>query len=207
VTLVSVCGAGCVVAVVSVLAVRVVSKVRRGNVTDDEVAGIFLLLSGLIYLVPLLVLSFMDRYLIALIPLLAVGIACLRDDPPGGEVVGGRLLRLSAISVLVSFSLFAIGGTRDYQTWNQLRWDAVQDLVGSGTAHLGDIDGGLEVNGWYMYDPNYQYAPNKSWWWVRGDSYRISFGNMPGYRILKEYRYYRLIPPHAERVLALQKNP
>jgi hypothetical protein len=69
-----------------------------------------------------------------------------------------------------------------------------------------DIDGGFEFNGWYMYDSQYKSDPKKSWWWVQGDTYRIGFGSMPGYTVIKEYSYLHWMPPHAGKIVVLKEN-
>ena len=69
--------------------------------------------------------------------------------------------------------------------WNRVRWVALNDLTERRHISVYDIDGGFEFNGLYMYDPDYQYDLRKSWWWVRGDMYKIGFGSIAGYTIIE----------------------
>jgi hypothetical protein len=173
---------------------------------DIEAARTFLLLSVIAYLLPCLTLWFFDRYLIVVGPLIAAGIASVSSAPPGVSGATKVVSRLAALALLVVSGLFAVLGTRDYLAWNRVRWEALHDLMGSGSAKAEEIDGGYEFNGLYLYDPSYQESPAKSWWWVRGDKYQIAFGDVPGYRVIKEYSYNRWMPPHVGKVVVLQRD-
>ena len=85
-------------------------------------------------------------------------------------------------------------------TWNQVRWDALHELMVHKQIKVDDIDGGFEFNGFYMYNQNYKVDSLKSWWWVKGDKYRIGFGNNPGYNIIKEYNYLNWMPFYTAKI-------
>jgi hypothetical protein len=207
ITAMSILGAGLLITTLCVRAINLVPRLRFGKITDSELVGIFLLLSAIIYLLPLCLFGYFDRYLIPTIPLFTAGIACLSGHFPPFRLVNTRALRFSAVAVLAAFSLFAIGTTSDYLAWNRMRWEALHDLVEDNHVNVRDIDGGLEFNGFYTYDLHYQYDPRKSWWWVQGDTYRICFGAMPGYKLIREYSYRHWLPPYAGRVVVLRKSP
>jgi hypothetical protein len=82
----------------------------------------------------------------------------------------------------------------------------LRNLIDSGSAKAEEIDGGYEFNGFYLYDSSYRKSPGKSWWWVRGDTYQIAFGDVPGYRAIKEYSYHHWMPPHIGKVVVLQRD-
>ena len=208
VTVMSVIGAGLLTTTFTVRAFDLVPRLGVATkISVNEVVGIFFVLSAMIGLLPIVASSFIDRYLIPPVPLFATGLACICGGPRQSCRVNARVLHLSAVAVLIGFSLFAIGSTRDYLEWNRLRWAALHDLVDNDHVDVKDIDGGLEFNGLYMYKAGYQYNPSKNWWWVQGNTYQICFGGMPGYRIIKQYSYHHWIPAHIGRVVVLEKRP
>jgi hypothetical protein len=208
ITAMSLLGAMFLIATLGVHAINLVQRLRpSGKISDSKAVGIFLLLSAMIYLLPLLVSHFFDRYLVPAIPFLAAGIAGVSGHFPRFPLVNTRTLRFAAVALLAAFSLFAIGSTRDYLAWNRVRWEALHDLMENKHVNMGDIDGGFEFNGLYLYDPHYQQDPRKNWWWVQGDTYQIGFRNIPGYKVIKEYSYPHWIPPHVGKVVVLQQNP
>ena len=208
ITAMSVLGAAFLIATLAVRVINLVGRPRLGAKTsDNEAVGIFFLLSAMIYLLPLLASDFFDRYLVPPIPFFAIGIAGMSDHFPRFSLATTRIPRLAAIALLAGFSLFAIGGTRDYVGWNRVRWEALHDLTEHKHVSAADIDGGFEFNGLYLYDPHYQRDPRKSWWWVQRDTYQIGFQNVPGYTVIKEYTYFHLMPPHTGKIIVLKKNP
>jgi hypothetical protein len=111
-----------------------------------------------------------------------------------------------AAMLLVCLSVFSVLATRDYLAWNRVRWLALNELTSNAGVSAEHVDGGLEFNGYYLYDPAYQPQADKSGWWVRDDSFLLSFAEMPGWRCEKEYRYHHWLPPYTGRVLVLKKE-
>ena len=209
VTALSFLGAGLLV---GILGVSVIDSGRRilarRKVSDREEAGIFFLLSAVIYLIPVIMgVGIFDRYVVPAIPLFAGAIAGLCRRLPQFNQLQPAALRFPVLALLAAFSLFAVGGAHDYLAWNRVRWEALRDLTANDHVSPEDIDGGFEFNGLYLFDPHYRADPTKSWWWVHRDTYLIGFGNVPGYQVIKEYAYNSWIPPHAGKVVVLKANP
>ena len=215
VTAMSLLGATLLIAVLSWAALKFVSGLRLGShIPHNQVVGIFFLLSGVIYLLPLLVAGFYDRYLIPVIPLFAACAACAYGCVPQShrEKVGS--LRSLGVVILVAMSVFAIGATRDYLAWNRLRWDALRHLMEERGVAASNIDGGFEFGGLYLSgSKNYQKTlhagtqdPTNSWWWVQEATYLIAFGDVTAYKVIKEYTYLNWITPRIGKILVLQKN-
>lgn len=186
---------------------------------DVQAAGcVFVLLSAAAYMTPLLAIpeSFYDRYIIVTIPLVAIGVAILLERRRNGEPLHADAFSAGPINVfrialgvmavcLMIIAVFSVGATRDYLVWNQIRWNALMDLMKQGVK-AEQIDGGFEFNGLYLYDPKYRKVPEKSMWWVQGDEYLIAFGKTPGYHVIKEFRYSHCMPPGIGKVLVLRKD-
>lgn len=208
ITAMSFLGAAFLLTALGVHAIQLVLKRwLGGKISDNEAVGIFLLLSAMIYLLPLFASNFYDRYLVPTIPFFAAGIVGVSGHFPRFRLVKKKPLHFAAIALLTVFSLFAIGSTRDYLAWNRIRWEALNELMENNHVHVEDIDGGFEFNGFYLYDPHYQPDSRKSWWWVKRDIYQIDFQNIPGYKIVKEYSYPLWIPPHVGKLVMIQKYP
>lgn len=75
----------------------------------------------------------------------------------------------------------------------------------SSRAGAGNIDGGLEFNGWYLYDSSYKWTPGKSWWWVHDDTYKISLGRIPGYKVVEEYTFSHWMLPYTGRIVVQKR--
>ena len=81
--------------------------------------------------------------------------------------------------------LFSIGAVHDYMAWNRVRWEAFAqpDVTGIKPS---EIDGGLEFNGWYLYNAAYKSTPEKSWWWVM-DNTSGGCQYCTGYRLFQQH--------------------
>jgi hypothetical protein len=63
------------------------------------------------------------------------------------------------------------------------------------------IDGGHEVNGWYLSNP----VADKSYWWVLDDEYIIASRRISGYQEVEGRVLKRWLPLSDGRVVALQR--
>jgi 4-amino-4-deoxy-L-arabinose transferase-like glycosyltransferase len=204
ITALSLAGAALLLTAIGLGIVNLGQKARLFKMNDSEAAGVFLLLSAVIYLAPFMMAGYtLDRYLVPIMALVAAGMASLSlpstpDDAKGNRLVGAALLGMLA--------LFAICGTRDNLAWNRARWAALDDLMEKQHVKAADIDGGFEFDGFYLYDSMYKKDPTKSWWWVQGDTYEVAFRPLAGYTPIKEYNFSHWMPPYAGKVLVLRKN-
>lgn len=167
-------------------------------------AGAFLLLIPVIYIAPFMPNSFLDRYLIPMIPFLIGGLAAVK---PSDQFLPSKFCRSLAIGLAAGFFVFSICGARDYLAWNRTRWLALDELMENDKVQPSNIDGGMEFNGYYLYSPVYQDQPGKSYWWVKDDSYLVTFGPVPGYNVFREYHYTHWMPSFTGNIYVLKKNP
>jgi 4-amino-4-deoxy-L-arabinose transferase-like glycosyltransferase len=178
-------------------------SLKPTRIQPDQIAGIFFLLCGGVYLAPILVIGGWDRYYIPALPFLLIGIAALASTFWAGQT---RARLALAVLLLGSLSVYAVFGTRDYLAWNRVRWTALHDLLVTEKVTPADIDGGFEFNGLYLYDPAYKEDPAKSWYWVDRDSYLLAFAEMPGFTAIKQYKYSHWLPPYTGRIFVLKKD-
>jgi hypothetical protein len=207
VTFLALCGALLLLCALSKSIADILPRLVRRRLEGTETVTVFLLLSAGIYLLPVLARGYhIDRHLLPSLLLIAAGLLSAYGKLTGNFDGVSKHKRILASALLAGFGLFAIAGTRDYLEWNRVRWQALKDLTATSGVNADDIDGGFEYNGWYLYDPAYKRDLSKSFWWVNRDTYVISFGNLPNYRVLRQYTYFHVLPPHQQQVLVLQKQ-
>jgi hypothetical protein len=156
-----------------------------------------------IYLLPVGINGFFERYLLFVIRLIMLIV--LPDEFIKEREISKKIIAMALSLVLLS-GIFAIAGTHDYLLWNRVRWQALNNLRQSSGISPNYIDGGFEFNGWYLYNPVYKEKPGKSWWWVDRDDYIITFGNLSGYEEVKRYPLSRWLPFGPEKIMVLHKN-
>jgi hypothetical protein len=209
VTALSLLGGALLLVVVGIVAIRLLPTFWPGYMSGNKAVVTFLFLSAAVYMIPILVLGFFDRYLVpAIPPLLAASVASLLLEDhakPGGT--GEWMLHVVASLLIGLFFVFSICSTRDYLTWNRTRWLALNDLMEGKHVSAEDIDGGFEFNGLHLYRRNYRPTSDKSWWWVNKDTFVVAFGAIPGYSVMREYKYRQWMPPHNGSILLLEKDP
>ncbi|HWY29975.1 MAG TPA: glycosyltransferase family 39 protein [Candidatus Acidoferrum sp.] len=169
----------------------------------EEQAGVFLLLVSIIYMGPIMLSPFFDRYLIPIIPFLAGFLMLFRSQ----DDLRFKAFRFLIIAVMMlGLSVFSICGTRDYLAWSRARWEALDNLMANEHVKPESIDGGFEFNGFYLYSPVRASPPGKSFWWVIDDSYMITFNPVPGYSVLHDYHYTHWMPPYTGDIYVMKRD-
>jgi hypothetical protein len=70
-----------------------------------------------------------------------------------------------------------------------------------------DIDGGLEFNGWWGYDPKFRSSIDRISTEMRhGDAYLLTMRNVDGYDVLSRYAFQRWLPGGSGEVVVLKKR-
>jgi hypothetical protein len=119
-----------------------------------------------------------DRYYFPCLLALALGIPALLPDARSGW----RWLPASAVGLAVAW--FAVAGTHDYFRWSQARL-ALYDQARAAGASPSSIDGGYELNGWYLTHQDYPQTcigpcSCQPWsWFCTDNSYRVVQGGVP----------------------------
>jgi hypothetical protein len=211
ITLIAVGGATLLLLELGLIVGKLVSAWRKRQFDTAMTMRAFLLFNAAIYLAPLFLAGYFDRYLLvptfALLALLAIEWQSDANAavPQKARGHGARGFAAAAAFVLVLTSAYAVAGTHDYMSWNRARWTLLDTLRSQGVKPA-QIDGGEEFNGTYTYDPKYVDSPSKSFWWVIDDEYIVQFGDNPGYHTVASIDVDGWLPNFRTRLLALQRN-
>jgi hypothetical protein len=174
---------------------------RDRKPTEVQTECYFAAACTVIYLSPFFVVELFDRYIAAIVPMVCLFILAF-TQPARASSSATRVL---AGATCTCIALFGVLGTHDYLSWNRARWQAIADLERLDHANSSNIDGGFEFNGSTSYDSNYQPTPGMSWWWVKDDTYQVTFGRVPGMSELRRYRYTTYLPPGTRFIHALRR--
>jgi len=204
VTLLSTLGGGILLVCLASVIISMASDIRSVPKQGQRIHMLFFLLSAVIYFSPLSISQlYFDRYLIPLLLPLSFLIILSRTE----RIISGRkTIKALAVFLIACFVFFSTTVTHDYIAWNRTRWEALHDVMTEDGASPSQIDGGFEFNGLYLYSNDYQPNYPKSWWWVQDDLYMISFGEVPGYKVLQQYRYNRWLPRNEGKILVLKRE-
>ena len=175
------------------------------KIDNTDIKSIMLLnnSTAFVYFIPIGLGYFFDRYLLLLLPLSIIMVLTSIANIDNFQVnkVNSALFSIALIGI------FTIGVTHDYLSWNRIRWQALNNLMQQEIS-LNRIDGGLEFNGWYLYDPNYSvYHARKAnlvWWWVEQDDYIIDFNKIEGYEVAKQYPLKNWFPFQSDSIFVLR---
>ena len=199
VTVVSLFGLFRIVEFVITFAARAFDRDFRDRDTWIECS--FGLVCAATYFTPLLLTTLFDRYIAAIVPIFCLFILAFPQSTP----VVYRSARIMAGVIFACFGIYAISGTHDYLSWNRARWQAIDDLQRTENANPDNIDGGFEFNGSTSYDADFQPREGKSTWWVKDDTYQITFGPVAGMAELRRYKYTTYLPPDTRYIHVLRR--
>jgi hypothetical protein len=174
---------------------------RDRKPTEVQTEYYFAAVCTIIYLSPFFVVELFDRYIAAIVPMVCLFILAFTQPARASSSAA----RVFAGATCTCIALFGVLGTHDYLSWNRARWQAIADLERLDHANASNIDGGFEFNGATSYDPNYRPSRGMSWWWVKDDTYQVTFGPVPGMRELRRYRYTTYLPPGTRFIHALRR--
>lgn len=191
---------------------RIVRRARAAQPCSTETLARAYLLAGIaIYMVPLVLAGYYDRYLLPatalLLLLIAAQTSASASAPREANVAQRALRRLrvcASAGALALTAWLAVGGAHDYLGWNRAR-AGLADTLAQANVPWRKIDAGFETNGQHLYDRGFQPMPGKNWWWVYDDEYMITFSARPGYAVTDSREIDLWLPPFRTRVLTLQR--
>ncbi len=156
----------------------------------------------ILYFTLLTISGHFDRYQTFYFPLILLSLLHLGRAFPWNT---SKVFLAGVLLMTLAIGYFSVAGTHDYLSWNRVRWQVLRSIMLQKEIPPSEIDGGYEFNGWYLYDPNYRKVPEKSWYWVIRDTYRISFAPVSNYRILQTFSYRKWLPFGGNQLLLLQR--
>jgi hypothetical protein len=147
--------------------------------------GLFGVVTSFALLAPFLIDGrFQERYLLPAVPFFALSLVALSKPDIGELGWPRRILGLALGSaLLLGYATISVLYMHDNLLWNRARWDAVAYLVTEKGVVPARIDGGLPVNGWFLFDAegplreryaNWRAQPPR-WWRNDAADYRIAF--------------------------------
>ncbi len=196
------CSGACLLAVdLAIIALRRGRAVMlRSDVTFVDAITLFGVFATAAYFAPLVIGGFFDRYVAVVLPVLFMPLLV-----SGNSVRMPRAMMPVLAAATIFIVTFGVLGTHDYISWNRARWQALTVLQNRSGLGPAQIDGGLEYNGTYLYDPAYRETNIKSWWWVRDDLVRLSFSPMADSTVIGRFPYTTYLP-YAQRYIYVSKR-
>ena len=155
-------------------------------------------------LAPFMVIGYIDRYLLFTLPFL---FALWALTWPAGESVAAPWRRGIALAWIVAVIGLSAIATRDFFSWNRVRWDAIHIAERLG-ATPETLDGGYEYNGFKrLADGMVPRVPGKSFWWVKDDVYVVAFTAVPGYEIIETLHVPHWLSRSPREIMLLRRWP
>jgi len=107
--------------------------------------------------------------------------------------------------------MFGVIGTRDYMSFNRVKWDALSFLIEKEKIPVEKIDGGFEFNEWHLSHQKILVMTDDSskkgrFWPVVDDEYIVTVTEIEGYDVYKEFKYRRWLPPGNHSINVLKRN-
>ena len=166
-----------------------------------------MVLAGAFQILPFYVVWPQDRYLLPL--LLPAAVLVLETF---------RNVRWSAAATalgLIIFYLYGAVSVQDYLSWNRVRWELSGELLAEGVPPE-HIDGGFEWHGWHFaYKYPRSVKPKRTspylLWFTHiipnlDPVYAITFGEVPGYSVLRVREFPTHLPRSDPRMYLLKRN-
>jgi len=179
-----------------------IQKMRSSDLSVEDIIGIFFLAAMGAYMLPIVAGGLYDRYLVPLVPFL---LYINTGGEPPQKNVGATIRNYSAAVLIVFFAAFAVLGTRDYLTWNRVRWEALAELQQTSRVSAHDIDGGFDYNGWFFLDPIYRDTVPRIFW-NENARHVIAFSQIRGFKIVKDYEYFNWMPATVRKLVLLERE-
>ncbi len=191
---------------------NILIQVKKRNLDIETSVGLFFLLGAFIYFLPIALHGFFDRYLLPLLIVLPVSFFIFynknntnkKHDNLENTANWRMYIGVGLLIIQIAFSIITM---HDYMSWNRTRWAAIRHLNEVENIPFEDIDGGLEFNGLYFYDAQYQARDTTGiWWWTGERDYVLSFSELPNFKVVKKYKYFRFINQSHEEILILKRK-
>ncbi len=180
--------------------VKLINSFKTGSLNVISAYQIFILagISGyaLLLFIPVF---FFDRYTLLFIPFFLLLI--LSDWSPASILRPYKLVFSGVFIFLITY--FSVTATHDYLAWNRSRWQALHYLTTDLKISSHKIDGGSEYAGW-INEPFYPNQQNTAV--TNDDEYIVTFNNLDGYVIMKQFPYQNYFPYETRNIYILHRK-
>jgi hypothetical protein len=171
------------------------AKHRASTTSADLEAVLFGVTASAVMLAPFVLAGhFFERYLIPIVPFVLLVLLALMK-PAGRFRLEWKpaLATAAAVALLGAYGTVSVVFAHDFFIWNRVRWDAVNYLVRTGITPS-RIDGGISVNGWYLFETDSQLrkryinwrTEEGKWWRNVGADYVIGYPRRDSLKRLAE---------------------
>lgn len=198
-TLAAVAGAGLLAFRLTLTVGYLLLHRRDADARGDRAVAAFFILGAGVYMAPLLIAGFYDRYLLPLLLLVPLFDAALGRDRPA------RWALPSGVALGVAFAVVSISWTHDYLAWNRARAEAVATLTAQHVAP-DEISGGFELYGQQCFEhtPECPMATFLAWE-SRDPAFTVAFQPLPGKTVKKVVTYGAWLPFGRRSIYVLRR--
>ena len=172
---------------IAILVATIVRTVRMLGQCCRRRRAVLIFLSTLVlmYLIPLAITDYSDRYFLFVFPFLLAWHFVASGRRSGFELPRARLV--FALVPVLAIGLLSAMAVHDYFAWNRARWADIAYAEERLGANALTMDGGFEYNGYHNFEARAKlpHQAGKSWWWVEDDKYLVSFEQKAGYRPIR----------------------
>ncbi len=195
---------GCISTAIVVLAF--LPSLSRQEVPADiteRSTHLFLLSASIVYVVLIFSQWILNRYYVAVLPLLLLLIVHQLKRRHIHILPSQRWL---VVALSVVFVYLGLANGHDFM----LHQNAAVRMYHYAEDELKlkptQVDGGFSYNSLRLYDHNYVAPKHKNWWWVHDDEYVISEAPLVGMQEIYRIQYHRWLPPGYTAAIILQRN-
>lgn len=182
-----------------------VKAYRKVSDNTDVVYLLFITSTG-VYLAPLLIFGFFDRYLIPLLVILPPILFYFHREL---QVKRSQVNVLTALvgGLVLCQMVFSIASTHDYMALNRAKWETLTHTLEVENIPQSEIDAGIEFNGLHLYESGAMIKSFNTTLFRKQRKYVITFGQMPGYESVSQYEYKKWLPPRNAHIHVLKMLP
>jgi hypothetical protein len=204
VTIASLVGGGFVLRRLALLAFGLFASRFCLKRDDTSIARLFLLSGAAIYLLPVFMTMCLDRYLLPVFFLLGVALLIGSEEQTGKRL---RAAHLGASLLLGLLLVFSVAVTRDVLTSHRTRWVALQELMATENVAPSQIEGGFEFDSYYSNGENLTREGAGIRWRTKINAdYVLAGAPVPGFDLVRIYRFSRWLPPQTCQFLVLKRR-
>ena len=140
--------------------------------------------------------NYFDRYHLPLLPFFIIVIFPQKKIREYSKLVLG----ISSLLFLVQI-FYSVGSTRDYLTYNRVKWHLIHKNITQKQIPINHIAGGFEFNSWYKKGISQPKEWHQKEWWFKNEKYYLAdFGGSCSFTPIDSVIYQQVFPPRKDTV-------